>query len=285
MRLEVLANWTKEKHTPQEIYIPYIAEHIYSHKWYTVLRNTCDLRHCFLHNLWQKHHQECATATWLMTGLNCLLILRKRLVADLLAITKQNSPPVSNIYHAPNCQLSGEPNKIMELLQKQIQPITRHSFQPVKRVFVQGKAETGKSTVIAAMTAKLADRLGPHAFKLTAPKGVAARNIEGQTIHEYPPPKDIFENYCIGWTGTAEQIKGTHFVICDEYSMVGMNMLDRIHKRLRQIKASQEFLGGIYVYLVGDIRHLPPVMDVSVYGTKFVSESSSSSNIIFCSFQ
>lgn len=42
-------------------------------------------------------------------------------------------------------------------------------------------------------------------------------------------------------------------------------MLSAIHKRLRQAKASKETFGNTFVYLLGDIKQLPPVCDWALY--------------------
>ena len=51
------------------------------------------------------------------------------------------------------------------------------------------------------------------------------------------------------------------FVIIDEVSMVGSNMLLEIHKRLQQIKgvSDDKVFGGVSILAVGDLYQLPPV--------------------------
>ena len=51
------------------------------------------------------------------------------------------------------------------------------------------------------------------------------------------------------------------FLIIDEVSMVGSNMLLEIHKRLQQIKGASHnvMFGGVSILAVGDLYQLPPV--------------------------
>lgn len=51
-----------------------------------------------------------------------------------------------------------------------------------RRLVDKGKAGSGKSTAIKAITAALAAKLGPHSFRLLELTGIAAININGSTI-------------------------------------------------------------------------------------------------------
>lgn len=56
------------------------------------------------------------------------------------------------------------------------------------------------------------------------------------------------------------------YLIIDEYSMVGLRMLGRIDRRLRQATGHlQEPFGGVNILLVGDILQLPPIKDAALY--------------------
>ena len=59
------------------------------------------------------------------------------------------------------------------------------------------------------------------------------------------------------------------FVIRDEVSMVGSNMLLEIHKRLQQIKgvSDDKVFGGVSILAVGDLYQLPPVGQAPLFST------------------
>ena len=56
-----------------------------------------------------------------------------------------------------------------------------------------------------------------------------------------------------------EYFKYLKIVIIDEVSLLGADMLYRIHLRLCEIKQSEERFGGISIILVGDLLQLAPV--------------------------
>ena len=61
--------------------------------------------------------------------------------------------------------------------------------------------------------------------------------------------------------------KKLQLVIIDEFSMVGVEMLYNIHKRLQDlmIQNSKDLFGGRAVMLVGDILQLPPVQAMPIF--------------------
>lgn len=100
------------------------------------------------------------------------------------------------------------------------------------------------------------------------PTGVSALNIGGSTIssklHLYTVGEftdltnEAARKFC-------NEIKDVKFVIIDEYSMVGCTMLGKIDARLRQATGKDEDFGGLFCYLCGDLRQLPPVRDSPLY--------------------
>lgn len=78
------------------------------------------------------------------------------------------------------------------------------------------------------------------------------------------------------------------FIICDEYSMVGCRLLNAVNARCQQAKAVYNHpFGNMFVYLVGDIKQLPPVQDSAVYMPPPASASAETLNgkSLFASFQ
>ena len=150
----------------------------------------------------------------------------------------------------------------------------------IRRIIVQGTAGTGKSTVIKQITQKLSQTLGPSSYQLLAPTGVAAHNVGGKTVHSVlriPVDKSSF----LSLSGNAERsfqldFQSCHFILIDEYSMIGCSMMNKIDKRLRQAKpnCSNSPFGNMFVYLFGDIMQLPPVLDRPLYSQN-ISEAAS----------
>jgi ATP-dependent DNA helicase PIF1 len=126
-------------------------------------------------------------------------------------------------------------------------------------VFITGKAGTGKTTLIKELKSKLNNAV------VLAPTGIAAINIEGQTIHsyfnfpiEYIDADAIDQQYVYQYNLTKLFYLTT--LIIDEVSMVRSDMMDRIDKVLRVAKRNQLPFGGVKVLLFGDLFQLPPVM-------------------------
>lgn len=161
---------------------------------------------------------------------------------------------------------------------------------PVKRVIIQGKGGSGKSTVIRFMTADLAEKLGSDSFLLMAPTGSASLNIEGSTIHS---------TLNIGKSGELKDLDGeslrnfqlkmepVRFLIFDEYSMIGNRLLGKIDKRCREAnpQKSDEAFGGLFVYFLGDIKQLPPVLDGAPYVRKPTHGIARNGRAAYYSFQ
>jgi hypothetical protein len=127
-----------------------------------------------------------------------------------------------------------------------------------RHLFITGKAGTGKSTLLEYFR-KTTDK----EIAVLAPTGVAALNIQGQTIHS-------FFNFKPGVT--PEKIrkvagreggvyKAFDMIIIDEVSMVRADILDCIEKFLRlNGPYRKQWFGGIQMIFIGDLYQLPPVV-------------------------
>ena len=150
------------------------------------------------------------------------------------------------------------------------------------RVFLSGPGGVGKSHVIKLVhsdTLKLLKLSG--AFEpddvialLTAPTGVAAFNINGMTLHSAfllgRSKYSGFQPLSHDRLNTLRtKLSRLMFVIIDEVSMVGSNMLLEIHKRLQQIKgvSDDKVFGGVSILAVGDLYQLPPVGQAPLFST------------------
>ncbi len=130
-----------------------------------------------------------------------------------------------------------------------------------KHAFITGRAGTGKSTLLdyfRAMTRKQ--------VVVLAPTGVAALNVQGQTIHSFfgfkPSITPDKVKKVTGWEG--EVYRKLDTIIIDEVSMVRADLLDCIERFLRlNGRHPKEWFGGVQMVFIGDLYQLPPVVSSS----------------------
>lgn len=129
-----------------------------------------------------------------------------------------------------------------------------------QNIFLTGKAGTGKSTLLRYFRSTTSKR---HA--VVAPTGIAAINVQGQTIHS-------FFGFKVGVTldtvryANAEKLKvlrNLDTLIIDEISMVRADLLDCIDKSLRMNRRNNEVFGGVQIIAIGDPYQLPPIVTES----------------------
>lgn len=125
--------------------------------------------------------------------------------------------------------------------------------------FITGRAGTGKSTLLQYFrnTTKL---IAP----VLAPTGVAALNVDGETIHR-------FFRFAPGITMKDARKKGNSvrdseiyrkadMLVIDEISMVRADLLDCMDQFLRCARNNQFPFGGLRIVAIGDLYQLPPVV-------------------------
>lgn len=125
-----------------------------------------------------------------------------------------------------------------------------------KSMFVTGRAGTGKSTLL-----KLFRNATRKRVIVLAPTGIAALNVQGQTIHSFfgfpgrpLMAKDIKKRRQRG------VFKKMDILVIDEISMVRADMLDNIDRFLRLNRDIPKPFGGVQVVFFGDMFQLPPVV-------------------------
>lgn len=125
-----------------------------------------------------------------------------------------------------------------------------------KNVFITGKAGTGKSTLLNYFRSITKKKL-----VVLAPTGVAALNVNGETIHSFFrfKPNVTIENIEKLSNKEAKLYKNLDMIIIDEISMVRADLLDCIDYFLR-INVRDEPFGGIQMVFIGDLYQLPPVV-------------------------
>ena len=127
-------------------------------------------------------------------------------------------------------------------------------------VFITGKAGAGKSTLLLYFCQHTKKN-----YAVLAPTGVAALNVDGQTIHRFFNFKmDITpDQIAMGKVKPKDDsvYKNLDTLVIDEVSMVRADLLDCINLFLMKYgpKRNQRF-GGVQMIFIGDLYQLPPVV-------------------------
>lgn len=150
----------------------------------------------------------------------------------------------------PKLDLSGNPESLAAL------EIIGNSR---KNLFLTGEAGTGKSTLLNYFRKTTTKNIA-----VLAPTGVAALNVEGQTIHSFCGfGPDITLQKVKKLAPDAPKFKllqKLDTLIIDEISMVRADLLDCVDKFLRQNGPTKDQpFGGIQMVFIGDLYQLPPV--------------------------
>ncbi len=127
-----------------------------------------------------------------------------------------------------------------------------------KNVLITGRAGTGKSTLLNYFM----DQTKKNVVVL-APTGVAAINVQGQTIHHFfgfKPSVTIDKIKKAYWPGS-DIYSMVDAIIIDEISMVRADLLDCMDRFLRlNGKDKTKPFGGTQMIFIGDLYQLPPVV-------------------------
>ncbi|KAG5416854.1 RRM3 [Candida metapsilosis] len=131
-------------------------------------------------------------------------------------------------------------------------------------VFYTGSAGTGKSVVLRELVRILRKRYGSN-MGVTAPTGMAACNIQGQTIFKFLEIGLALKSA----PELAHAIKKSHYkldkwlrlkvLIIDEVSMIDGGLFDKLEHVARLVRKSTKPFGGIQIVCTGDFYQLPPV--------------------------
>ena len=128
--------------------------------------------------------------------------------------------------------------------------------------FVTGKAGTGKSVLLRSFAEKTTKKIA-----LIAPTGIAAVNIGGQTIHSFfgldtsvQNPDDPEMLYSGLTNARKNMLSSLSTLIIDEASMIRVDIMDMIDRKLRVVREADIPFGGCQVILFGDLFQLPPVV-------------------------
>ena len=116
-------------------------------------------------------------------------------------------------------------------------------------LFLTGRAGTGKSALVDYIKTQITAGLA-----VVAPTGVAALNVEGQTIHSFfgIRPEMIVPEEIAPRKDKRELLNAVRYLIVDEASMCRPELVDAMDALLRKCKRSTFPFGGVRVLFVGD---------------------------------
>ncbi len=168
--------------------------------------------------------------------------------ADVSPFNSRSQPQAEK--PIPSIDLAGNPKfrQALELLEK-----TNNN------IFLTGEAGTGKSTLLQYFR-----RTTSKNVVVLAPTGVAALNVEGQTVHSFcgfgPDITLQKVKRLVPYSPKRALLQKLDTIIIDEISMVRADLLDCVDKFLRlNGKNFEAPFGGIQMVFVGDLYQLPPV--------------------------
>lgn len=140
-----------------------------------------------------------------------------------------------------------------------------------QNLFITGKAGTGKSTLLTYFR-----RHTKKKVIVLAPTGVAAINVQGQTIHSFCKFKHSVTLSSVRKLKKEKSIyKQVDVLIIDEISMARADLLDCVDQFLR-LNGKDPFLpfGGTQMIFIGDLYQLPPVVtaqEKEIFSTHYKS--------------
>lgn len=124
--------------------------------------------------------------------------------------------------------------------------------------FVTGKAGTGKSTLLKYFRSQTKKNVAVVAFT-----GLAAINVDGQTIHSFFLfPIGFIHPNAVKVNPELEKILCTlDTIVVDEVSMLRADLMDAIDKSLRIHRRIEKPFGGTQMIFIGDLYQLPPIIE------------------------
>jgi len=139
---------------------------------------------------------------------------------------------------------------------QEVLDVIQHSHD---HLLITGRAGTGKSTLLRLIRSSV----GKTAVVLS-PTGLAAINVNGQTIHSFfhfSYHMSAQQAQKLGHKrGKTKLFQKLECIIIDEISMVRADILDYIDIFLKTAKGNSKPFGGVQVIMIGDVYQLPPVL-------------------------
>ncbi|HYV33623.1 MAG TPA: AAA family ATPase, partial [Candidatus Limnocylindria bacterium] len=181
-----------------------------------------------------------------------------------------------NVYAPANKERPEEEIPQLDLSSNpQMQEALRIMGETSENLFLTGEAGTGKSTLLQYFR-----KTTEKNVVVLAPTGVAALNVEGQTIHSFCSfgPDITLQKVkkLAPFNPKVKLLKNLQTLIIDEISMVRADLLDFVDKFLK-LNGPMPGLpfGGIQVICIGDLYQLPPVEKDFGAGNSLIKEYNS----------
>ena len=197
-------------------------------------------------------------------------------------ITHLDNPEDASINQTPYDQLKGKSKnenitnmhktlsqfKLNDMQTLAYKTIAEHSFaeNPEQlRMFIAGPGGTGKSWLIDALRNYFHTQNQDYRLRLASYTGVASRNIQGMTLHSALCLNKQNKRSAKAKMNLIAMWRKVNYLIIDEVSMIGCQLMLRIHETLCEAKENSNLFGGINIIFVGDFAQLPPVGDTRLY--------------------
>lgn len=148
-------------------------------------------------------------------------------------------------------------------------------------LFYTGEAGTGKTTLLKKIIDGLKGRIknSKRSVFVTASTGIAALNINGNTLHSYVGVGIISNEKSLTTSVTLydklkrkkyvkDRIKNTKVLIIDELSMVTKDYFRLIEDLFRRVRGNDKIFGGVQIIATGDFYQLPPVIEKNNYNNE-----------------
>jgi ATP-dependent DNA helicase PIF1 len=170
---------------------------------------------------------------------------------------------VPGLADAAAISLQGDQYRVYATVTQNIQA-SRHQG---RCFFITGPGGTGKSFLLKSLQHWC--NTSRNSCVLLAPTGIAARNIDGNTIHSGMSIYFERGSYRTGLFNFAEDklgaLKKKSVLIIDEVSMVDGRLLDYISSVFARLKGNNRPFGNMHVIVFGDLMQLPPVDGIKVF--------------------
>ncbi|KAL6553761.1 hypothetical protein OROMI_019434 [Orobanche minor] len=147
-------------------------------------------------------------------------------------------------------------------------------------VFMTGSAGTGKTFLLEHIIKKLRKIHGRSRVYVTAPTGVAACALDGQTLHSFAgvglgdlDRQSLLDRVLLD-RRACHRWKKAKALIIDETSMVDANLFDSLEHVARTLRENEtdihenKIWGGIQLVVSGDFFQLPPIFKKKKKGAK-----------------
>ncbi|CAE6513090.1 unnamed protein product [Rhizoctonia solani] len=135
-----------------------------------------------------------------------------------------------------------------------------------------GSAGTGKSVLLRNIIKTLRNR-GKAGVVVTASTGIAAANIQGETLHAFAgvglgnQTRDALIARAWNTRGVPRKWRDARILIIDEVSMVAARWFDDLEAIARSVRENDAPFGGIQLVICGDFFQLPPVPEYNEVDT------------------